>query len=95
LKTDVRMFHNSLFYYVLIGINFMLRVSWTYKLNSDLRHMRWFVLMMTLLEVFRRFLWSFVRIENELRKIQGRQPALGSLIPLQPMLSKEKKKEQR
>lgn len=54
--------------------------------------MKWFVLLMTLLEVFRRFLWAFVRVENELRKIEGKQPALGPLIPHQQQLSRDKKK---
>lgn len=92
LKSSVRMFKNSALYFTLISINLVLRISWTYKLNSDLRHMKWFVLIMTLLEVFRRFLWSFVRIENELRKIEGKQPALGPLIPYQQQLFKDKKK---
>lgn len=92
LKTSARMFQSSTKYFTLIGINLVLRMAWTYKLNSELRHMRWFVLIMTLLEVFRRFLWSFVRIENELRKIEGKQPALGPLIPQQQSLSREKKK---
>ena len=92
LKSSVRMFQGSTLYFMLIGINLILRISWTYKLNSDLRHLKWFVLIMTLMEVFRRFLWSFVRIENELRKIEGKQPALGPLIPLQSQLSRDKKK---
>eukprot|EP00892_Ulva_mutabilis_P010445 jgi/Ulvmu1/7773/UM004_0002.1 len=94
LKSSTRMFQNSALYFTLIGVNLVLRISWTYKLNSDLRNMKWFVLVMTLLEVFRRFLWSFVRIENELRKIEGKQPALGPLIPQpqQQLLVREKKK---
>lgn len=86
------MFQNSMIYFALIGINLVLRISWTYKLNADLRSMKWFVLVMALLEVFRRFLWSFVRIENELRKIEGKQPALGPLIPQQQPLVKDKRK---
>lgn len=81
MKPDVRMFGNDELYRALIAVNLVLRVAWTYKLASHLRHLRWFVMTMALLEIFRRFLWAFVRIENELRKVQGKQPTLGPLIP--------------
>ena len=78
------MFRYSAVYMSLILVNLVLRISWTYKLSSHLRHMRWFVFAMTLLEIVRRFLWCFVRIENELRKISARQPSLLPLIPGTP-----------
>jgi EXS family len=81
LNTDTRMFHDEDLYYGLIGVNFVLRIAWTYKLSSHLRHQRWFVMSMTLLEISRRFMWAFVRIENELRKVSSKQPSLGPLIP--------------
>jgi hypothetical protein len=90
LKTDVRMFQADELYYGLIAIDLVLRISWVYKLSAEMRHMRWFVMVMTLLEVVRRGLWSFVRIENELRKVQSKQPALGALIPYR-VTWKEKK----
>lgn len=90
LKTDVRMFQLDELYYGLIVIDLVLRISWVYKLSAEMRHMRWFVMVMTLLEVVRRWLWSFVRIENELRKIQTRQPALGPLIPYHAALKDKK-----
>jgi EXS family len=81
LKSDTRMFHDEDLYYGLIGVNFVLRIAWTYKLSSHLRHQRWFVMSMAFLEIVRRFMWAFVRIENELRKVSSKQPSLGPLIP--------------
>ena len=81
LKQDMRMFKSDSVYYALIAVNLALRISWTYKLSAHLRHLKWFVFAMTALEILRRFLWSFVRIENELRKISNRRPGLAPLIP--------------
>lgn len=81
LKQDVRMFKHDSVYFTLIAINLALRISWTYKLSAHLRHLKWFVFAMTALEIFRRFLWTFVRIENELRKISNRRPGMAPLIP--------------
>jgi EXS family len=78
------MFKHTAIYIALIGVNLALRISWTYKLSSHLRHLKWFVFAMTLLEIVRRFLWCFVRIENELRKISSRQPGTAPLIPTTP-----------
>lgn len=90
LPNDVRMFQLDFLYHGLIAIDLVLRISWVYKLSAEMRHMRWFVMVMTLLEVFRRWLWAFVRIENELRKVQSRQPALGPLIPYHAALKDKK-----
>jgi hypothetical protein len=84
LKEDVRMFKSSAVYVALIAVDLVLRISWTYKLSAHLRHLHWFVAVMTLLEIMRRWLWVFVRIENELRKVQSRQPQLSPLIPHTP-----------
>jgi hypothetical protein len=84
LKADVRMFKSDAVYVALISVDLVLRVSWTYKLSAHLRHLHWFVAVITLLEVVRRWLWAFIRIENELRKVQGKQPQLSPLIPLTP-----------
>lgn len=90
LKTEVRMFQLEALYYCLIVIDLVLRISWVYKLSAEMRHMRWFVMVMTLLEVVRRWLWAFVRIENEMRKVQSRQPSLGPLIPYHASLKDKK-----
>lgn len=81
LRPEGRVLPDPALYYGLIAINLVLRVSWTYKLSSHLRHLKAFVFIMTLLEIVRRFLWSFVRIEHELRKIQGREPGRSPLVP--------------
>lgn len=39
------------------------------------------VFAVAMLEAFRRFQWSFVRIEVELRKLQHQRPELGKLVP--------------
>lgn len=75
------MFRSEAPYYWLMGSNLLLRISWTYKLSSHMRHMRWFVLVVQLAECFRRFQWSFVRIEKELRKLQSQNAYPTPLIP--------------
>ncbi|KAG4922392.1 hypothetical protein JHK86_051205 [Glycine max] len=56
-------------YFWVIGSNFVLRCSWTYKLSAHLRHNYLTVFTITLLEMFRRFQWVFFRVENEWNKI--------------------------
>jgi hypothetical protein len=85
------MFAEDGLYYGLVAVDLALRISWVYKLSADLRHARWFVLVMTLLEVGRRFLWTFVRLENELRKIEGRSAGLGPLIPTRHGSSRDRR----
>ena len=70
-----------IFYLYLMVSNLLLRVSWTYKLSPHLRDNHLTVLCMTLLEVFRRFQWYFVRLEVELRKLQAANSELGQLVP--------------
>jgi len=55
-------------YYRAIVLNFVLRIVWTYKLASHLRHhsgVLWFV---TMAEITRRFQWSLFRVEVEYLK---------------------------
>lgn len=78
------MFRSDAPYFALIAINFVLRFSWLYKLSAALLSLRAVVFTMALLEIVRRWLWAFVRLENELRKVQSRQPALTPLIPANP-----------
>ncbi|QCE12249.1 myo-inositol-1 [Vigna unguiculata] len=56
-------------YFWVIGSNFVLRCSWTYKLSAHLRHNYLTVFAITLLEMLRRFQWIFFRVENEWNKI--------------------------
>eukprot|EP01025_Chloroclados_australasicus_P027577 TRINITY_DN27334_c0_g1_i1.p1 TRINITY_DN27334_c0_g1~~TRINITY_DN27334_c0_g1_i1.p1 ORF type:complete len:243 (-),score=15.37 TRINITY_DN27334_c0_g1_i1:684-1343(-) len=66
-----KLFQAEVYYYGLIS-NFVLRLGWSYKLSSFLKSSKMVVLMMTSLEVFRRFQWIYIRIETELRKIGSR-----------------------
>lgn len=72
------------FYVYLMITNLALRLAWTYKLSPHLRQNLLTVLIFTLMEVFRRFQWIFVRIEVELRKLQVAKPELGQLVPAPP-----------
>ncbi|WVZ07607.1 hypothetical protein V8G54_020953 [Vigna mungo] len=56
-------------YFWVIGSNFVLRCSWTYKLSAHLRHNYLTVFAITLMEMLRRFQWIFFRVENEWNKI--------------------------
>ncbi|KAI9110169.1 hypothetical protein K1719_019210 [Acacia pycnantha] len=56
-------------YFWVIGSNFLLRCSWTYKLSAHLRHNYLTVFTITALEMFRRFQWVFFRVENEWNKM--------------------------
>ncbi|XP_054783737.1 uncharacterized protein LOC129290776 isoform X2 [Prosopis cineraria] len=56
-------------YFWVIGSNFLLRCSWTYKLSAHLRHNYLTVFTVTALEMFRRFQWVFFRVENEWNKM--------------------------
>lgn len=58
------LYGTPILYYAAISVNFLLRLSWTYKLSSHLRHNAGLVLVFTLLEISRRFLWSLGRVEK-------------------------------
>ena len=51
-------------YFAAVVANAALRLSWTYKLSSHLRHNAGTVLAFTALEITRRFLWSMFRVEK-------------------------------
>jgi len=58
-------------YYRAIWLNFFLRISWTYKLASHLRHHSAVLWLVTAAEITRRFQWSLFRVEVEyLRRLQ-------------------------
>jgi len=76
--------YSRVFYVYLMLSNLALRLAWVYKVSPHLRQNLLTVLIFTLLEVFRRFQWIFVRIEVELRKLQTNRPELGQLIPAAP-----------
>ena len=51
-------------YFAAAVANAALRLSWTYKLSSHLRHNAGTVLAFTAMEITRRFLWSMFRVEK-------------------------------
>ena len=63
-----RYMHAPSVYYVVIGIDLMLRCTWSLKLSPHLDHfndLEGGIFVMQLLEVFRRWVWMFFRIETE------------------------------
>jgi len=86
------MYRRSLYLYLMVS-NAAMRLAWAYKLSPHLRRNHAAVFAIVLLEVCRRFQWLFVRIEVELRRLQGLKPELGVLVPAQqqhPSSSAEK-----
>ncbi|GLC58347.1 hypothetical protein PLESTB_001349000 [Pleodorina starrii] len=52
--------------------NLALRLSWIHRLVGDLERYNTVALVMALVEVFRRYQWTYIRVETELRKIRSR-----------------------
>ncbi|KAL9092466.1 MAG: hypothetical protein Q9159_000813 [Coniocarpon cinnabarinum] len=78
-----RYMHSPNVYYVVIGMDLMLRCTWSLKLSPHLDHfndLEGGIFVMQLLEVFRRWMWMFFRIETEwVRGLKG--PAMDD-VPL-------------
>lgn len=58
-------------YYGAIFLDLMLRCTWSFKLSPHLDHfndLEGGIFVMELLEVFRRFIWIFLRVETEFGK---------------------------
>lgn len=63
-----RFIHTPQIYYTVIVIDFMLRCTWSFKLSPHLDHfndLEGGIFLMELLEVFRRWIWVFFRVETE------------------------------
>jgi len=63
-----RHFQPASLYYGAIAIDFMLRCTWSLKLSPHLDHfndLEGGIFVMEILEVFRRWLWIFLRVETE------------------------------
>ena len=61
-------FHNSNLYYAAIIADLVLRFTWSLKLSPHLYHfsdIEGGVFFMELLEIFRRWMWLFFRVEAE------------------------------
>lgn len=64
-------FYAKEIYYIAIIIDLMLRCTWSLKLSPHLDHfndLEGGIFAMELLEVFRRFIWIFFRVETEWSK---------------------------
>lgn len=64
-------FHAKEIYYIAIIIDLTLRCTWSLKLSPHLDHfndLEGGIFAMELLEVFRRFIWIFFRVETEWSK---------------------------
>lgn len=65
-------FNDPMIYYVAIFINFILRFTWSLKLSSHLHYVADLeagVFMIEALEVIRRWIWVFIRVEWEVLKL--------------------------
>lgn len=73
-----RYFHNPNIYYSVIAMDLLLRCTWSLKLSPHLDHfndLEGGIFMMELLEVFRRWVWIFLRVETEwVRNNRGPAP---------------------
>lgn len=73
-----RYFHAKGFYYAAIIVDAILRCTWTVKLSSTLDHwndMEGGIFLMQVLEVVRRWMWIFFRVETEwVRNHRGPAP---------------------
>ena len=77
-----RYFHAKQMYYIAIGIDFFLRCTWSIKLSPHLDHfndLEGGIFSMEFLEVIRRWMWIFFRVETEwVRNNKG--PALDDIL---------------
>ncbi|KAL9096198.1 MAG: hypothetical protein Q9165_001721 [Trypethelium subeluteriae] len=71
-------FRNPIFYYFVIGLDLLLRCTWSLKLSPHLDHfndLEGSIFIIEVLEVFRRWVWVFFRVEAEwLRNNRGPAP---------------------
>lgn len=64
LRKD-RHFVSTGFYYIAVVLDFFLRVSWGLKLSEHYTLVEGHIFLMEVLEVFRRWMWVFFRVEKE------------------------------
>jgi len=73
-----RYFHTPGIYYFVIAIDLLLRCTWSFKLSPHLDHfndLEGGIFVMELMEVFRRWVWVFLRVETEwVRNNRGPAP---------------------
>lgn len=71
-------FHTHEIYYFAIGLDLLLRCTWSLKLSPHLDHfndLEGGIFVMQILEVFRRWVWIFFRVETEW--VRNVSPSLG------------------
>lgn len=77
------MFSPPQLYYTMIAVDLLLRLAWAFKLSPHLGHFYEIeegLFLLEVLEVFRRFLWAFFRVETEwVRTRHSSDIALGVL----------------
>lgn len=70
----IRIFQLSELYYGVMFIDLLLRCSWSMKLSVHLEHFNDFeggIFVLELMEVFRRWMWVFFRVETEWVRTKG------------------------
>lgn len=86
----VRIFGMSELYYAVIAVDLLLRCTWSLKLSVHLEHFNDIeggIFLLELLEVFRRWMWAFFRVEAEW--IRGRQAGDVLLDELGPKIDED------
>ncbi|KAJ9626564.1 protein-ER retention protein [Taxawa tesnikishii (nom. ined.)] len=77
-----RYFHTHELYYAAIIVDLMLRCTWSFKLSPHLDHfndLEGGIFLMELLEVLRRWIWIFFRVETEWVR-NNRGPAVDDIL---------------
>lgn len=65
---QILLFRPHYLYYLAIMVDFCIRCAWSFKLSPHLGHLQELevgIFVMEILEVFRRWMWIFLRIEKE------------------------------
>ncbi|RCH79468.1 protein-ER retention protein, partial [Rhizopus stolonifer] len=70
-------FSQPVYYLMAVCLDFLLRITWSFKLSSHLliRHLDSSIFLLELMEVFRRWVWVMFRMENEwVKKVYSSLP---------------------
>ena len=70
-------FSQPIYYILAVFIDFLLRITWSFKLSSHLliRQLDASIFLLELMEVFRRWVWVMFRMENEwVKKVYSSLP---------------------
>ncbi|KAK3116573.1 protein-ER retention protein [Teratosphaeriaceae sp. CCFEE 6253] len=82
---QTRIFSDPNLYYAMIAVDLVLRLAWALKLSPHLEHyyeVEGGIFLLEVLEVFRRFLWVFFRVETEwVRTRHSSDVLLGDIGP--------------